>query len=57
MAPVHGPATIHGFALYTSQIIIKIGHIICSYCTNRMYATDFNNKILYVTKEYFIFAE
>jgi hypothetical protein len=50
MAPIHGPAPIHGFALYTSQIIIKIGHIICSCYVNTMYATDFVNIILLVKK-------
>ena len=48
LAPIHGPAPIHGFAVYTSQIISKIEHIIWSCCIYRMNSTDFVNIILLV---------
>ena len=55
MAPIHGPAPIHGLALYASQIIIKIGHIICGCYINKMYATNFVNIILLVKKSHFVY--
>ena len=55
MAPIHGTAPIYGPALYTWQMVIKIGHITCSGCSNRMYATDFGKIILLVKTMHFVY--